>query len=201
MHARQTMRRRVRSRLRVVTFRRVDALQPWMLATAERRPIRVVVADDHDIVRAGIRGLLAAVADIEVVGVAADGDEAVEVTADRDPDVVLMDLQMPRVDGIEATRRITRPSGGSSCVLVLTSFSDHARVTEAQVLRRVAAGAPNKRIALELGISSKTVKTHLTHVFRHIGVRDRMHAARWAQRHGLAPAESGPPSRRTKGPL
>jgi DNA-binding NarL/FixJ family response regulator len=101
-----------------------------MLAHAERRPIRVIVVDDHDIVRAGLHGLLSGVPDIEVVGVAADGLEAVELTADRDPDVVLMDLEMPNVDGIEATRRITR-RGGASSVLVLTSFSDHLRVNEA----------------------------------------------------------------------
>jgi DNA-binding NarL/FixJ family response regulator len=101
-----------------------------MLARPERRPIRVLVVDDHDVVRAGIAGLLDAVPDIEVVGTAADGLEAVELAADRDPDVVLMDLEMPYVDGIEATRRIT-DAGTASAVLVLTSFSDHIRVTAA----------------------------------------------------------------------
>jgi len=214
-----------------------------MLARPERRPIRVLVVDDHDVVRAGIAGLLDAVPDIEVVGTAADGLEAVELAADRDPDVVLMDLEMPYLDGIEATRRIT-DAGTASAVLVLTSFSDHIRVTaaldsgaigyllkdaepeeliagiraaaggdsplaprvarrfvrerrgvhpeeelterEREILELVVAGVPNKQIALRLGISAKTVKSHLTHVFRHIGVRDRLQAARWAERHGIA---------------
>jgi DNA-binding NarL/FixJ family response regulator len=193
-----------------------------------------------------------------VVGVAADGAEAVELTAERDPDVVLMDHAMPCIDGIEATRRITRGRAASS-VLILTSFSDHARVTEAldsgaigyllkdaepdelvagiraaagggsplaprvarrfvrdrraghaaeeltarerEILGLVAAGVPNKQIALRLGIRSKTVKSHLTHIFRRIGGSDRLQAARWAQRHGVVAAERGPGSRRTKGPL
>jgi DNA-binding NarL/FixJ family response regulator len=107
-----------------------SALHGWMLAPPERRPIRVLVVDDHDVVRAGIAGLLDAVPDIEVVGTAADGLEAVELAADCDPDVVLMDLVMPYGDGIEATRRIT-DAGAAAAVLVLTSFSDHVRVTEA----------------------------------------------------------------------
>ncbi|MDX9956561.1 MAG: response regulator transcription factor, partial [Anaerolineae bacterium] len=68
--------------------------------------IRVLVVDDHTIVRKGIRALLAEIADLEVVGEAADGHEAI-VQADRlHPDVILMDLGMPRMDGIEATRQI-----------------------------------------------------------------------------------------------
>jgi DNA-binding NarL/FixJ family response regulator len=214
-----------------------------MLARAERPPITVLVVDDHDVVRAGLAGLLDAAPDLEVVGTAADGLEAVELAADRAPDVVLMDLEMPYLDGIEATRRIT-DAGTASAVLVLTSFSDHIRVTaaldsgaigyllkdaepeeliagiraaaggdsplaprvarrfvrerhsahpeeelterEREILELVAAGVPNQQIALRLGISAKTVKSHLTHFFRHIGVRDRLQAARWAERHGIA---------------
>jgi DNA-binding NarL/FixJ family response regulator len=88
--------------------------------------IRVVVADDQDVVRAGFMALLQTQPDIDVVGGAADGEEAVMICHDQRPDVVVMDVRMPRVDGIEATRRITGDAGGPR-VLVLTTFDldDH----------------------------------------------------------------------------
>ena len=67
---------------------------------------RVVIADDHAVVRAGLAQLLATFPDVELVAVASDGEEAVALCAEHDPDVVLMDLEMPNVDGIAATRRI-----------------------------------------------------------------------------------------------
>jgi len=231
---------------RTVTFPALGALSRWMHALAPCRSIRVLVVDDHEIVRAGIGGLLDGTAGIEVVGLARDGREAIALAAEQAPDVVLMDLQMPVVDGIEATRSITRAPDGPA-VVVLTSFADEARVAaafdsgavgyllkdaepaqivagvraaaggesplaprvagwlvrerrmgvgasasavltdrERQVLALVAAGVSNKQIARRLGISDKTVKSHLTHAFRNIGVSDRLQAARWAQRHGLA---------------
>jgi DNA-binding NarL/FixJ family response regulator len=86
-------------------------------------PLRVLVADDQTIVREGLVMLLGQVADVEVVGVAADGDEAVRLADERRPDVVLIDLRMPRCDGIEATRRLqeTHPE---IAVVVLTTFAD-----------------------------------------------------------------------------
>jgi DNA-binding NarL/FixJ family response regulator len=99
--------------------------------------IRVLVADDHRLVRAGIRTLLDAEPDIVVVAEARDGAEAVAGAAGTDPDVVLMDLSMPGVDGVEATRAITA-SGSGARVLVLTSFSDRERVRE--VLEAGATG-------------------------------------------------------------
>lgn len=84
--------------------------------------IRVVVADDHAIVREGIRALLAEIDDIELVGEAADGEEAIVQVQALRPDVVLMDLSMPRLDGIEATRRLTA-EGQPPRILVLTSFA------------------------------------------------------------------------------
>jgi DNA-binding NarL/FixJ family response regulator len=223
-----------------------------MLAPADCLPIRVLVVDDHAVVRAGIARLLESSRGIEVVGLARDGREAIALSADRGPDVVLMDLEMPIVDGIEATRRISRAHDGPN-VVVLTSFSDRRRITEAvdsgavgyllkdsppdellagiraaaqgesplaprvamtlveerrnggaaeglsdrerEVLALVGAGVPNKQIAYRLGISPKTVKSHLTHIFRQIGVGDRLQAAMWARRHGLVDDADGGRSR------
>ncbi len=92
--------------------------------------IRIVIADDHGIVRQGLAGLLEGVDDMTGVGVAADGAEAVALVREHRPDVVLMDLQMPGVDGVEATRTIVEEGLGAE-VLVLTSFSDHARILAA----------------------------------------------------------------------
>jgi len=218
-------------------------------------PIRVLVADDHEIVRAGITRLLDGAEEIDVVGVARDGAEAVDRCGDLDPDVVLMDLQMPGTDGITAIRELRRGRRRAR-VVVLTSFSEPRRITDAidagavgyllkdaepaellagiraaadggsplaprvavtlvaerrggaaasepaadrdrdrdrdaisererEVLALVGAGVPNKQIAFRLGISPKTVKSHLSHIFRQIGVNDRLQAALWARRHGL----------------
>jgi DNA-binding NarL/FixJ family response regulator len=217
---------------------------------AELLPIRVLIADDHDIVRTGLGRLLDAAPDVEVVALAGDGEEAVALSERHAPDVVLMDLEMPGVDGVEATRRIAGRAGAPS-IVVLTSFSDRERITEAldsgavgyllkesdgaeviagvraaargaspidprvamtlvrerrsgataegltdrerEVLALVGAGVPNKQIARRLGISPKTVKSHMTHIFRRIGVADRLEAAMWARRHGLV--ERGDDSR------
>ena len=203
--------------------------------------IRVLLVEDHGLVRAGLERLLSRVEDVEVVGGAADGAEAIRLVADTNPDVVLMDLSMPNVDGIEATRKIVaaRPQAQ---VVVLTSVTDRERILaaldagavgyllkvsepqvliegirsasrgesplspkaartlltarterdrpelserERQVLRCVAQGKPNKLIARELGISEKTVKTHLTRIFQQIGVTDRTQAALWARENGI----------------
>jgi DNA-binding NarL/FixJ family response regulator len=89
--------------------------------------IRVLLADDHAVVRTGLEQLLATAGDIEVVGSAADGAEAVTLAREAAPDVVLMDLSMPELDGREATRRILgeRPEAR---IVVLTSFSDRERI-------------------------------------------------------------------------
>jgi len=89
--------------------------------------IRVLVADDHSIVRKGIRALLATEHDIEVIGEVGDGAEAVTEAQALQPDVILMDLVMPKMDGIEATRQITAKQPGTH-VLVLTSFAADDKV-------------------------------------------------------------------------
>jgi DNA-binding NarL/FixJ family response regulator len=92
--------------------------------------IRVLIAEDHAVVRAGLTELLANRDDVEVVGEAANGEEAVARATELGPDVVLMDLSMPGVDGIEATRRISEAVPAAR-VVVLTSFSDRERILEA----------------------------------------------------------------------
>jgi len=91
--------------------------------------IRVLLADDHRLVRAGLAGLLGTAADIEVVGEAADGRQAVELSSTTEPDVILMDLSMPVLDGIEATRLILDRAPATR-VIALTSFADQAKVSD-----------------------------------------------------------------------
>jgi DNA-binding NarL/FixJ family response regulator len=204
----------------------------------------VLIADDHGVVREGLARLLPTADDIEVVGMACDGAEAVALYAEHRPDVVLMDLSMPDVDGTEATRRIVA-SNPDAAVVILTSFSDREQIIaaldagaigyllkdagpaelidgvraaargesplhpkaarelltdrdapaaatepdlttrEREILVLLAQGMPNKRIALDLGISEKTVKAHVTSIFNSLGVTDRTQAALWAREHGI----------------
>ena len=209
--------------------------------------IRVLLADDHSVVRQGLRTFLELQEEIEVVGEASDGVEAVAAVEKLKPDVVLMDLVMPRLDGIEAIRRIheQRPS---TRVLALTSFVDDDKVfpavragaagyllkdveppelvhairavhdgeallhpavaarlmeevasdgrfdrpddvltaREREVIGLIARGRANKAIALELGVSEKTVKSHVSNIFGKFGLTDRTQAALYAVRHGIA---------------
>jgi NarL family two-component system response regulator LiaR len=215
-------------------------------------PISVLIVDDHAVVREGLRTFLELQDGITVVGEAGDGLEALEQAAALAPDVILMDLVMPRLDGVAAMRRL-RERAPASRVIVLTSFLDDDRLMPAlqagaagyllkdvepselaravrsacteqamidptvaarllrtlsepgpgvmagasgdpsagltrrehQVLELIAAGRSNKRIAQELGIAEKTVKTHVGHLLAKLGVADRTQAAVMAVRRGL----------------
>jgi DNA-binding NarL/FixJ family response regulator len=207
--------------------------------------IGVLIADDHAVVRQGLRTFLELQDDITVLAEAQDGEEAVAAAGRVAPDVALMDLVMPRVDGIEAIRRI-REVSPSTRVIVLTSFTDDDRLLpavragaagyllkdvepqdlvrairtvhqggslldpavtgrlmaevadrgrersadaltarEREVLALIAQGLPNKRIARELGVAEKTVKTHVGNILAKLGVTDRTQAALYAVREGL----------------
>jgi DNA-binding NarL/FixJ family response regulator len=217
-------------------------------------PIRILLVDDHAVVREGLRAFLGVQDGFEIVGEAADGEEAVERAAELEPDVILMDLVMPKLDGVSAMRELRRRGDRASKakVIVLTSFLDDDRLLpaleagaagyllknsqpaelaravraaqageaiidptaaarlvsalsrsdpgrpkatlleqltgrEREVLALIAQGRANKRIALELGISEKTVKTHVGHVLAKLGVTDRTQAAVLAVQEGLVP--------------
>ena len=93
-------------------------------------PIRVLVVDDHPVVRRGIEDLLASATDIEVVGSTGSGAEAAPLAETLEPHVVLMDIEMPDVDGVEATRRVLA-AVSSVAVVILTTFADRQRITSA----------------------------------------------------------------------
>lgn len=215
--------------------------------------IRVVIADDHEVVREGIRLILEAEQGFEVVGEACDGIEAVALVGEFVPDVVLMDLRMPRMDGLEALEQI-RARWPGVAVVILTTFDeddlmlrglktgargyllkDTSRATlfntlraaargetlltpeviervlaeqkgkqaqlqkgnkagmtltarEHEVLSGVARGETSKRIALELGITERTIKAHLTSIFNKLGVDSRAAAVAVALQNGLLDA-------------
>ena len=213
--------------------------------------IRTLVADDQEVVRAGFSALLDTQPDIAVVASAADGSEAVRLSDEHGPDVVLMDVRMPVVDGITATRQICGRDGDGPRILILTTFdldeyvydalqsgasgfllkdvpaetlfeavrviaagealldpaitrrliAEFARLRprpqaapdgldsltprETEILGLVAEGLSNREIALRLVLSDETVKTHVSHVLRKLGLRDRAQAVVVAYESGL----------------
>jgi DNA-binding NarL/FixJ family response regulator len=212
--------------------------------------IRALVADDQEVVREGFAALLGTQDDMTVVARAADGAEAVTLSAEHGPDVVLMDVRMPVMDGIEATRRIAEIADDGPRILILTTFDlddyvydalqagasgfllkdvpaetlfDAVRVVaagdallaptitrrliaefarmrprqvkpdslealtprETEILGLVAEGLSNREIATRLVLSDETVKTHVSHVLRKLGLRDRAQAVVIAYESGL----------------
>ncbi|OKJ96901.1 LuxR family transcriptional regulator [Streptomyces sp. CB03234] len=111
------------------------------------RTVRVVLADDQPLIRTGLRVLMADTPDIVVVGEAGTGAEAVRLVRDARPDVAVMDIRMPGMDGIDATRLITADDSGATRVLILTTFDDDEYVYAA--LRSGASGFLVKDMALE----------------------------------------------------
>ncbi len=110
--------------------------------------IRILLADDHAIMRDGIKALLSSTEDLEVVGEAADGKEAVDKAAELQPDVIIMDITMPRMDGLEATRRIKKKQPGAR-TLVLTQHEDQEYIVS--VIKSGAAGyLPKKAVSYDL---------------------------------------------------
>jgi DNA-binding NarL/FixJ family response regulator len=206
--------------------------------------IRVLVVDDHPVVRHGLIAILRYEPGIEVVGDAADGEEAVRLILERRPDVVLLDLRLPKLSGIEVMKRV-RPQAPEVRFLVLTTYDtdeyigpalaagaqgyllkdalpdelargvqavvqgraalepgvaarlleriaegergDELSVRELEVLRLLVEGAGNKAIAVRLGLSENTIKTHISRIFAKLGVQSRTEAVTVALQRGLVP--------------
>jgi DNA-binding NarL/FixJ family response regulator len=104
-------------------------------------PLRILLVDDHPLVRNGLRALLSSVPDLAVVGEAANGQEAITQTLELQPDIILMDLHMPELNGVEATRQIVQVSPRTG-ILVLTMLEDDASVFAAM---RAGARLPAQR--------------------------------------------------------
>lgn len=205
--------------------------------------INVVIVDDHVMVREGIKQLLEMDGDIRVIGEAGDGEEGLRVLEEKDPDVLLLDINMPKMNGLEVLEKI-REKGIKRKVLILTLHNemdyiikaknigvdgyvlkdselavlrkaifsvyegntffqpslipflngkekkaetaqeDSLTKREMQVLKLVAEGLYNKEIANRLSISEKTVKNHMSSIFRKIHVSDRTQAAVYAIKNG-----------------
>ena len=207
--------------------------------------IKLLIADDHEVVRCGLRSLMGGT-EIEIVGEATTGEQAIQMALEARPDVVLLDIRMPGGDGLNALGRL-KLEAPQIAVLILSTYDNPTyvaravalgaagyvlkgadrealveairkaaagesawtrdelrRVTgalatprlnadvevpltqrESEVLRQLALGLTNKEIAQALHISYETVKEHVQHILRKVGVSDRTQAAVWAVRKGL----------------
>lgn len=209
--------------------------------------ITVLIADDHPIVRDGMQMLMDVQEDIEVVGVVEDGETAVSLAANTKPTVVLLDLNMPNMNGIEATKAILQVSPATKVVILTSHHEDamifpaikagalsymlksaspdevvdavraaakgearlHPRIArrlmdevsgarvsvdvltarELEVLKEIAQGHDNKKIAANLVLSEKTVKTHVSNILSKLQLEDRTQAAIYALKSRLVPLD------------
>jgi len=171
-------------------------------------PITVLIVDDHAVVRQGIRAFLETQDDIHVVAEAASGREAVHQAIRHAPDVVLMDLVMPGMDGVQATREIKRVSPPRVAARLIQelhaernrperetppAFADLTQ-RELEVLRLIAEGLSNAEIARRLVISERTVKSHVSNILSKLHLADRTQAAVFAWKQGLMRSEEDPDS-------
>jgi two-component system nitrate/nitrite response regulator NarL len=215
--------------------------------TAGSAPIRVVVVDDHTLFRRGIISLLAHERDFAVVGEAADGFEGIRAVAAQKPDVVLLDLNMPGISGLDALAAILKDAPGTHVVMLTVSEdaedlvaalrggaqgyllknidseflvqsirraadgdsvispemagklmrqvrtgapaaqpADVLSPREREILQWLAKGGSNKEIARDLELAESTVKIHVQHILRKLGLNSRVQAAVWAIENGIA---------------
>ena len=144
--------------------------------------ISVLIADDQELVREGLRMMLEAEPDLRVAGEAANGQQALTQARRLDPDVVLMDVRMPELDGIEAATQLVR-SGSRARILMLTTFNLDEYVYRA--MKAVAEGLSNAEIAARLYLSEATVKSHVARVLAKLDLRDRVQIAVFAYESGI----------------
>jgi len=211
-----------------------------------KEPIRIVIADDHSMIREGLKQLLELDGDVCVVGEAGNGEICLEVIEEKKPDVVLLDINMPVMDGLEMLEVLRKSDNRNQKVLILTihdeieyllraikigvegyvlkdadssvlkkainavvageTYIDYTMVPllneskaknilvqetdamtrrEIEVLKLLAEGLFNKEIAYKLSISEKTVKNHVSSIFKKIGVSDRTQAAVYAIKNNI----------------